>query len=87
MILGNTISIDIVGMGAGHIYWFLEDVFPNQPNGRRLLKTPLFLRRMVDEPEDDETEVMPEDRPGGFAWGAANNNANNNNNVNDAQQN
>lgn len=73
-------------MGAGHIYWFLEDVFPNQPNGKRLLKTPQFLRNMFDEPEDDETEVMPEDRPGGFAWGAANNN-NNNNNGNDPQPN
>jgi len=87
VILGNAIWIDLVGMGAGHIYWFLEDVFPNQPNGRKLLKTPQFLRNIFDEPEDADYEVLPEDRPGGagFQWGNAA--ANNNNNADNDQQN
>lgn len=87
VILGNAIWIDLVGMGAGHIYWFLEDVFPNQPNGRKLLKTPQFLRNIFDEPEDEDYEVLPEDRPGGagFQWG--NGNVANNNNAENDQQN
>lgn len=58
-------------MGAGHVYFFLEDVFPNQPNGKRLLKTPQFLKNIFDEPQDDaDYQVLPEeDRPGGFNWG------------------
>lgn len=31
------------GIAVGHIYYFLEDVFPNQPGGKRLLLTPNFL--------------------------------------------
>ena len=31
------------GIAAGHVYYFLEDVFPQQPGGFRILKTPRFL--------------------------------------------
>lgn len=31
------------GIAVGHVYYFLEDVFPNQPGGKRLLLTPSFL--------------------------------------------
>lgn len=31
------------GIAAGHIYYFLEDVFPQQPGGFKILKTPRFL--------------------------------------------
>lgn len=86
--IGNAIYIDLVGIGAGHVYWFLEDVFPNQPNGKKLLKTPQFLRNIFDEPPDtDDYVVLPEDRAGGaaFHWGNANVVNNNNNNNNDQQ--
>lgn len=43
VILGNTIWIDLMGMAVGHIYYFLEDVFPNQLGGFKMLKTPRFL--------------------------------------------
>lgn len=43
VILGNTIWVDLMGMAVGHIYYFLEDVFPKQRGGMRILKTPLFL--------------------------------------------
>lgn len=35
--------VDLMGMAVGHIYYFLEDVFPKQRGGFRILKTPLFL--------------------------------------------
>lgn len=43
VILGNAIWVDLMGMAVGHIYYFLEDVFPNQRNGMKLLLTPPFL--------------------------------------------
>lgn len=64
---------------VGHVYWFLEDVFPNQPNGKKLLKTPQFLRNIFDEaPDVDDYLVLPEERPGGFQWGAGGGGDNNN---------
>lgn len=52
------------------MYYFLEDVFPEQRGGFRILKTPLFLKRLLDEaPEDFVYNPLPEDRPGGFNWG------------------
>ncbi|MEJ1288127.1 Der1-like domain family member 3 [Cricetulus griseus] len=43
MLLGNSVLTDLLGIIVGHIYYFLEDVFPNQPGGKRLLLTPNFL--------------------------------------------
>ncbi|XP_032112556.1 derlin-3 isoform X3 [Sapajus apella] len=43
LLLGNSILVDLLGIAVGHIYYFLEDVFPNQPGGKRLLLTPGFL--------------------------------------------
>ena len=31
-------------MAVGHCYYFMEDIFPQQPGGWRILKTPQFLR-------------------------------------------
>jgi len=74
LLLGNSISVDLLGMAAGHVYYFLEDVFPNQPNGAKILKTPMFLRVLCDPaPEDPNYDPLPEERPGGFDWGNDNN--------------
>jgi len=35
-------------MVIGHIYYFLEDIFPNKPGGRRLIRTPQFLKNLCD---------------------------------------
>lgn len=76
LLLGNSVSVDLLGMAVGHIYYFLEDVFPNQPGGKRLLATPTILRTLFDgEPEDPNYNPLPEERPGGFDWGAAGENA------------
>ncbi|XP_004534991.1 derlin-2 [Ceratitis capitata] len=70
MILGNTIWVDIVGMGVGHIYYFLEDVFPFQANGYRILKTPHFLKVIFNEHIENNVPPWVGDRPGGYHWGA-----------------
>lgn len=99
LLLGNSVQIDLIGITVGHVYYFLEDVFPNQPGGFRILKTPRFLyvnyyivqnlffnininliltnlflpsRRNLFDPteEDPGYNPLPEDRPGGFDWGA-----------------
>lgn len=79
LLLGNSVSVDLLGMFVGHIYYFLEDVFPNQPNGFKILKTPMLLKVLCDPaPEDPNYAPVPEERPGGFEWGGgAVNNDNN----------
>ena len=58
------------GIAVGHIYYFLEDVFPQQRGGFRILKTPRFLTYLLEGPtEDPNYHPLPEDRPGGFNWG------------------
>uniref|UniRef100_A0A3P8PE92 Derlin n=1 Tax=Astatotilapia calliptera TaxID=8154 RepID=A0A3P8PE92_ASTCA len=32
LLLGSII-VDLLGIAVGHVYFFLEDVFPNQPGG------------------------------------------------------
>ncbi|TRY86842.1 hypothetical protein DNTS_028660, partial [Danionella cerebrum] len=70
LLLGNSIIVDLLGIAVGHVYFFLEDVFPNQPGGGRWLRTPSILKLLFDTPEEDANyNPLPEDRPGGFAWG------------------
>ena len=45
-------------MVIGHVYYFLEDIFPNQPGGRRMLFTPQALKNICDpSPEVDQTRA------------------------------
>lgn len=43
VLLGNAVYVDLMGMAVGHTYFFIEDVFPNQRGGVKLLRTPGFL--------------------------------------------
>lgn len=43
VLLGNAIYVDMMGIAVGHMYYFIEDVFPNQRGGFKLLKTPYIL--------------------------------------------
>lgn len=62
LLLGNSILIDLLGIAVGHIYYFLEDVFPNQPGGKRLLVTPRLLKLIFEVPEEDPNyNPLPED--------------------------
>ncbi|CAH6789830.1 derlin-3 isoform X1 [Phodopus roborovskii] len=64
MLLGNSVLTDLLGIVVGHIYYFLEDVFPNQPGGKRLLLTPNFLKLLLDDPQEDPNYLpLPEEQP------------------------
>ena len=53
----------------GHVYYFLEDVFPNQPCGFKILKT-LWILKFFCDTEEEPIETVPEvERPGGYPWG------------------
>ena len=43
LLLGNSIIVDLMGIIVGHIYYFLEDIFPRQQGGFKILRTPRFL--------------------------------------------
>lgn len=46
VMLGSSPVVDLLGMAAGHTYYFLEDVYPHTPTGRRLLRTPAAVRAL-----------------------------------------
>ena len=48
LLLGNSVSVDLLGMAVGHCYYFIEDIFPNQPGGRKILRTPQLLKTLCD---------------------------------------
>jgi len=54
MLLGSSPTIDLLGMAAGHIYYFLEDVYPNM-TGRRVLHTPTVIKAMFPGDETHYT--------------------------------
>ena len=89
LLLGNSVSVDLLGMAVGHTYYYLEDIFPNQPGGFKIIKTPQILKVLCDEaPEDPNYAPPPEERPGGYDWGGNNDNGDNNNVLhNDENQN
>ncbi|PNW72634.1 hypothetical protein CHLRE_15g636400v5 [Chlamydomonas reinhardtii] len=55
LMLGSSPVVDLMGMAAGHVYYFLEDVYP-RISGRRPLKTPALLRMMF--PAEDAVGVV-----------------------------
>jgi len=50
VMLGSSPVVDLLGIGAGHVYFFLTDVYP-QISGRRLLKTPSILLALFPREE------------------------------------
>ncbi|ODN03098.1 Derlin-2 [Orchesella cincta] len=48
ILTGGPLSSDVVSIAAGHTYYFLEDVFPRQRGGFRILKIPQFLRTLFE---------------------------------------
>lgn len=44
VMLGSNGIVDLVGIAVGHLYFFLEDMYPQMiPSKRRLLKTPAIM--------------------------------------------
>eukprot|EP00033_Pygsuia_biforma_P003112 GCRY01003419.1.p1 GENE.GCRY01003419.1~~GCRY01003419.1.p1 ORF type:complete len:247 (+),score=16.50 GCRY01003419.1:184-924(+) len=58
-LLAGVATADIVGLIAGHLYYYLEDVYPKYNRGKRPLKTPRFLCRLFQQPlEGEETQDL-----------------------------
>lgn len=69
--LGSPILVDVLGIACGHLYYYLEDVFPNLEGGFKILHTPQFLKRLIDPaPLTEEPRLNEQgEGPGGFDWG------------------
>ncbi|XP_061586625.1 derlin-3 isoform X2 [Cololabis saira] len=63
LLLGNSVVADLLGIGVGHMYYFLEDEFPHRVGGRRLLMTPELLRVIFDGPGEPDCRPCQEDDP------------------------
>ncbi|XP_075071912.1 derlin-3 isoform X2 [Mixophyes fleayi] len=62
LLKGSSSLVNLLGIATGHIYFFLEDVFPNQPGGKKLLVTPALLKQIFDDPHADlNYNPLPED--------------------------
>jgi len=61
MLLGQSPVFDLLGVVVGHVYYFLEDVYP-QTSGRRPLKTPGIFKAMFDQPPP-VVDARPQVRP------------------------
>uniref|UniRef100_A0A7N0TS49 Derlin n=2 Tax=Kalanchoe fedtschenkoi TaxID=63787 RepID=A0A7N0TS49_KALFE len=48
VLIGNSPWVDLLGMIAGHAYYFLEEVYP-RITGRRPLRTPSFIKALFAE--------------------------------------
>ncbi len=75
LLFGNSVIIDLVGCSAGHIYYFLDDVFPQiaQIRGwapRHYLRVSEYFQGTQDDIhidvgsiENTQTSVVPDVRP------------------------
>lgn len=61
--LGSNPTHDLLGMVAGHMYYFLEDVYPRM-SGRRPLKTPRVLSALFAADEPIRPMPIPPLQPG-----------------------
>ncbi|CAI7784492.1 unnamed protein product [Closterium sp. NIES-54] len=61
VLLGSSPVVDLLGMAAGHVYYFLVDVYP-KISGRQLLKTPGILKVLF--PPDDVVVAFPPEEAG-----------------------
>ena len=67
VLLGASPVIDLLGLAAGHTYYYLEDVYP-RISGRRLLKTPGIVKALFPQPPIMRTApVAPREAAGGGA--------------------
>ncbi len=51
VMLGSSPVVDLLGVAAGHVYYFLEDVYPRMSGGRRPLRTPGLLKALFPPAE------------------------------------
>ena len=66
LLLGSSPVVDLLGMAAGHTYYFFEDVYPKLTEkrdsqgsvivpGYRLLRTPRFISALFPLEDGDES--------------------------------
>ena len=75
VMLGSSPVVDLLGMAAGHTYYFLEDVYPHTPTGRRLLKTPAIIKALFPQEQQivrPATVPMPMPAAAGAGGGVFN---------------
>ena len=75
--MGGQIIYDILGIACGHVYYYLEDVFPNVEGGFRwvfyrtygkkwffrILVTPQFMKQIFD-PREGRNQVNAQNEAG-----------------------
>jgi Derlin-2/3 len=49
LLLGASPKANLLGIVVGHVYYFLEDVYPLMPGGRRYCEAPYLLRMLFNE--------------------------------------
>lgn len=57
-VLGSSPSMDLLGVLAGHVYYYVADVYPTMA-GVALLKTPRILQLLVGNDDEDDDEMPP----------------------------
>lgn len=62
LMLGSSPKVDLLGMVAGHAYYYLEDVYP-RITGRRPLKTPGFIQALFPPDEIRPAAVVMQHLP------------------------
>ncbi|XP_042031418.1 derlin-1-like isoform X1 [Salvia splendens] len=48
LLVGNRIKQGLIGIGAGHLYYFLSVLYPISSGRRTLIKTPLWVHKLID---------------------------------------
>lgn len=76
VVLGNSATIDLIGIVVGHVYYFLEDVYPQIADirgwqVRRWLAAPTLLKQVFGETPAFHVAVATADVGEGAAAGAA----------------
>jgi hypothetical protein len=71
LLLGAPVLAEILGILVGHIYFFLQDVYPQHRGGRPLLTTPQFLLEYFPPPRTGFPAPgnVPPPRQPGYNWG------------------
>lgn len=49
IIQGSFAPSDGLGLLGGHLYYFLDSVFPTMPEGKQLIFTPIWFERLIDQ--------------------------------------
>lgn len=74
LVFSSSANSDFLGILAGHVYYFMADVYPAM-SGVTLLKTPRVLQFLVgnndeyDHVYDAQDGIAPNARPRGAGWG------------------